>query len=182
MYSRSSTISASAMNDPRSTIRYGTVPSPLGTLLVAASGNGLVALMFSDDADAMTLEFLHRFPGAIPAGKDPAFTTTLAKVATFVDNPRSGLDEPLDVRGTDFQKRVWNALLTIPPGETASYLDIARQIGSPGAVRAVAQACGANPLSVVIPCHRVVRSDGGISGYHWGVDKKRELLRREGVV
>lgn len=181
MHRRSDATTATFMNDTSTTIRYATRPSVLGTLLVAASGKGLVALMFSDDADAMTLEFLHRFPGAMPAGRDSAFVAIVDKVAAFVENPRSGLDEPLDVRGTDFQKRVWNALLTIAPGETASYLDIARQIGSPGSVRAVAQACGANPLSVVIPCHRVVRSDGGISGYHWGVDKKRELLRREGV-
>jgi AraC family transcriptional regulator of adaptative response/methylated-DNA-[protein]-cysteine methyltransferase len=163
----------------RSTIRYGTARTQLGTVLAAASDEGLVAIMLGGDADAMELELLHRFPGASRARSDAAFDERLQKIARFVEHPREGLDERLDVQGTDFQKRVWNALQAIPAGETASYLDIARHIGSPKAVRAVAQACGANHLAVVIPCHRVVRNDGAISGYRWGVDRKRELLHRE---
>lgn len=166
----------------RDSVRYGTVETQLGTVLAAASESGLVAVMLGNDVDAMALELLHRFPGALRVRNDDAFEQRLQKVVRFVENPRAGLDEPLDVQGTDFQKRVWNALQAIPVGETASYLDIARRIDAPKAVRAVAQACGANELAVIIPCHRVVRNDGGISGYRWGVDRKRELLRREAAV
>ena len=103
----------------------------------------------------------------------------VARVVGFVEAPGVGLDLPLDVRGTAFQQRVWQALRDIPPGSTASYAEIAERIGSPKSVRAVAQACGANALAVAIPCHRVVRSDGGLSGYRWGVERKSALLKRE---
>jgi AraC family transcriptional regulator, regulatory protein of adaptative response / methylated-DNA-[protein]-cysteine methyltransferase len=112
-------------------------------------------------------------------GGDPNFESLVARVVGFVEAPRLGLDLPLDVRGTAFQQRVWQALRQIPAGATASYTDIARRIGSPTSVRAVAQACAANPLAVAIPCHRVVRNDGGLSGYRWGVERKRALLQRE---
>ncbi|MDT4826431.1 Bifunctional transcriptional activator/DNA repair enzyme Ada [compost metagenome] len=103
----------------------------------------------------------------------------MARVVGFIEAPALGLDLPLDVRGTAFQERVWQALREIPPGSTASYAEIAERIGSPRAVRAVAQACAANSLAVAIPCHRVVRSDGNLSGYRWGVERKRRLLERE---
>jgi AraC family transcriptional regulator of adaptative response/methylated-DNA-[protein]-cysteine methyltransferase len=112
-------------------------------------------------------------------GGDPSFESLVARVVGFVEAPRLGLDLPLDVRGTAFQQRVWQALREIPPGKTASYAQIAARIGAPKSARAVARACGANPLAVVIPCHRVVRSDGDISGYRWGVERKRRLLQRE---
>jgi AraC family transcriptional regulator of adaptative response/methylated-DNA-[protein]-cysteine methyltransferase len=102
-------------------------------------------------------------------------------VIGLVEAPQHGLDLPLDVRGTAFQRRVWRALSKVPVGSTASYADIAKTIGAPGAVRAVAQACGANPLAVAIPCHRIVRSDGALSGYRWGVERKRALLDRERI-
>jgi AraC family transcriptional regulator of adaptative response/methylated-DNA-[protein]-cysteine methyltransferase len=120
-----------------------------------------------------------RFPRATLIGGDAEFERLVAKVVGFVEAPGLGLDLPLDVRGTAFQQRVWQALLAIPAGETVSYTEVARRIGAPASVRAVAQACAANSLAVAIPCHRVVRTDGGLSGYRWGVERKRALLRRE---
>jgi len=132
-----------------------------------------------DDADALARDLQDRFPKARLIGADAGFEAVVAKVVGFVEAPRLGLDLPLDVRGTAFQQRVWRALCEIPAGATASYADVARTIGMPKAVRAVAQACGANALAVAIPCHRVVRNDGALSGYRWGVDRKRTLLARE---
>jgi AraC family transcriptional regulator of adaptative response/methylated-DNA-[protein]-cysteine methyltransferase len=120
-----------------------------------------------------------RFPRAEFKGGDAEFERTIAEVVGLVEAPAQRLDLPLDIRGTAFQQKVWAALQTIPPGKTATYKEIARAIGQPTAVRAVAQACGANPLAVAIPCHRVVRSDGDLSGYRWGVERKRELIARE---
>ena len=122
-----------------------------------------------------------RFPRATLIGGDAGFEHLVAKVVGFVEAPRLGLDLPLDVRGTAFQQRVWQALREIPAGATASYAEIAKRIGAPKAVRAVAQACAANRLAVAIPCHRVVRNDGALSGYRWGVERKRALLDREAV-
>ena len=119
------------------------------------------------------------FPALHLIGGDAEFEQLVATVVGFVEAPGIGLDLPLDVRGTAFQQRVWQALREIPAGETASYADIAHRIGSPNAVRAVAQACAANALAVAIPCHRVVRNDGGLSGYRWGVERKRALLGKE---
>ena len=121
----------------------------------------------------------HRFPRAEIVPADKAFARLVAKVVALVERPALGLDLPLDIRGTAFQQRVWQALRAIPAGETVSYADLAKRIGSPKSIRAVAQACGANPVAVAIPCHRVVRSDGGLSGYRWGVERKRALLERE---
>ena len=128
-------------------------------------------------SDLRTLQ--DRFPKADLVGGDPAFEDLVAKVVGLVEAPMIGLDLPLDVRGTAFQQRVWQALRDIPPGETATYGEIAERIGAPRAVRAVAQACAANNLAVAIPCHRVIRTDGALSGYRWGVDRKRALLARE---
>lgn len=151
----------------------------LGALLVARSGRGLCAISLGDDPDALLRELQDRFPRAELVGGDAAFERLVARVVGFVERPALGLDLPLDIRGTAFQQRVWDALRKVPAGETVSYADIAARIGSPTSVRAVAQACAANTLAVAIPCHRVVRSDGGLSGYRWGVERKRALLQRE---
>jgi AraC family transcriptional regulator of adaptative response/methylated-DNA-[protein]-cysteine methyltransferase len=160
-------------------IRFAIGECSLGSILVAQSERGICSILLGDDPDALARELQDRFPRASLVGDDPAFEQLVARVVGFVEAPGLGLDLPLDVRGTAFQQRVWEALREIPVGETASYRDVATRIGSPNAVRAVAQACGANPLAVAIPCHRVVRSDGGLSGYHWGVERKQALLERE---
>jgi AraC family transcriptional regulator of adaptative response/methylated-DNA-[protein]-cysteine methyltransferase len=160
-------------------IRFAVGECSLGSILVARSQRGVCSILLGDDPDALARQLQDRFPNAELIGGDRDFEALVAKVVGFVEAPALGLDLPLDVRGTAFQERVWQALRRIPAGSTASYADIARRIGMPKAVRAVAQACGANPLAVAIPCHRVVRSDGGLSGYRWGVERKRELLQRE---
>jgi AraC family transcriptional regulator of adaptative response/methylated-DNA-[protein]-cysteine methyltransferase len=147
---------------------------------VASSDKGICAILLGEDPDMLLHDLQDRFPRAKLIGGDADFEELIAKVVGFVEAPALGLDLPLDVRGTAFQQRVWQALREIPVGSTASYLDIARRIGAPKSVRAVARACGANALAVAIPCHRVVRSDGGLSGYRWGVERKRALLTREG--
>jgi AraC family transcriptional regulator of adaptative response/methylated-DNA-[protein]-cysteine methyltransferase len=160
-------------------VRFAVGQCSLGAILVAATDVGLCAILLGDDADALTRELQDRFPHARFVGGDAAFEQWVARVVGFVEAPALGLDLPLDIRGSTFQRRVWQALQAIPPGETANYAEIARRIGAPQATRAVAQACGANGLAVAIPCHRVVRSDGAISGYRWGVERKRTLLARE---
>jgi AraC family transcriptional regulator of adaptative response/methylated-DNA-[protein]-cysteine methyltransferase len=151
----------------------------LGAILVAKSRRGVAAISIGDDPQALVHELQDRFPRARLMGGDAGFEQLIAQVVGLVEAPALGLDLPLDVRGTAFQRRVWQALRGIPPGETASYAEIARRIGAPKSVRAVAQACGANLLAVAIPCHRVVRTDGALSGYRWGVERKRSLLQRE---
>jgi AraC family transcriptional regulator of adaptative response/methylated-DNA-[protein]-cysteine methyltransferase len=160
-------------------IRFAVGECSLGSILVARSEKGVCAILLGDDPDALVRELQDRFPRAELIGGDAGFEDLVARVVGFVEAPRQGLDLPLDVRGTAFQQRVWQALQEIPPGRTASYTEIARQIGAPKAVRAVAQACAANGLAVAIPCHRVVRNDGALSGYRWGVERKRALLDRE---
>lgn len=151
----------------------------LGAILVARSEKGICAIEFSDDADALARGLQDRFPNAQLIGGDAEFERLVARVVGFIEAPQLGLDLPLDVRGTAFQQRVWDALRKIPAGATASYSDIAARIGAPKSTRAVAQACAANQLAVAIPCHRVVRNDGALSGYRWGVERKRALLERE---
>ena len=160
-------------------IRFAVGECSLGSVLVAATGKGVCAILLGDDPAALLRDLEHRFPNAELVGGDAGFERVVAQVVGFVDAPRRGLDLPLDVRGTAFQQRVWQALQTIPAGQTVSYSEIARRIGRPAAVRAVAQACGANTLAVAIPCHRVVRLDGRLSGYRWGIERKRALLDRE---
>lgn len=160
-------------------IRFAIGECSLGAILVARSGKGVCAILLGDDPEALLRDLQDRFPRATLIGGDAGFEELVARVVGFVEAPRLGLDLPLDVRGTAFQQRVWQALQAIPPGQTASYTDIATRVGSPRAVRAVAQACAANSLAVVIPCHRVVRNDGALSGYRWGVERKRALLDRE---
>jgi AraC family transcriptional regulator, regulatory protein of adaptative response / methylated-DNA-[protein]-cysteine methyltransferase len=160
-------------------IRFAVGESSLGSILVARSERGVCAILLGDDPDALARELQDRFPRATLIGGDAGFEDLVARVVGFVEAPGLGLDLPLDVRGTAFQQRVWQALREIPAGSTVSYTEIAGRIGSPKAVRAVASACAANPLAVAIPCHRVVRNDGGLSGYRWGVERKRALLQRE---
>jgi AraC family transcriptional regulator of adaptative response/methylated-DNA-[protein]-cysteine methyltransferase len=160
-------------------IRFAVGHCSLGEILVAASKRGVCAIFLGDDADALVRNLQDRFPRATLIGGDAAFERLIAKVVGFVEAPRTGLDLPLDVRGTAFQQRVWQALQEIPAGQSASYSDIARRIGAPSAVRAVAGACAANLLAVAIPCHRVVKTDGSLSGYRWGVERKRALRERE---
>jgi AraC family transcriptional regulator of adaptative response/methylated-DNA-[protein]-cysteine methyltransferase len=160
-------------------IRFAVGQCSLGAILVAQSQRGICAILLGDDPDALVRELQDQFPKARLIGGDAGFEQLIAQVVGFIEAPAIGLNLPLDVRGTAFQERVWQMLRTIPPGATASYAEIAQRIGAPRAVRAVAQACGANHLAVAIPCHRVVRRDGDISGYRWGVGRKRELLRRE---
>jgi AraC family transcriptional regulator of adaptative response/methylated-DNA-[protein]-cysteine methyltransferase len=161
------------------TIRFAVGECSLGSILVAASSRGVCAISLGDDPDALVRELQDRFAQATLIGGDAAFEELVARVVAFIEAPRLGLDLPLDVQGTAFQQRVWCALRKIPAGTTASYSDIAQRIGRPKSVRAVAQACAANTLAAVIPCHRVVRNDGGLSGYRWGVERKRSLLDRE---
>ena len=160
-------------------IRFAIGECSLGSILVAASEIGVCAILIGDDPDALAHDLQDRFPRAELIGGDAAFEQLVAKVVGLVEAPGVGLDLPLDVRGTAFQQRVWQALRDIPAGRTVSYTDLARRIGAPKSVRAVAQACGANPLAVAIPCHRVVRNDGALAGYRWGVERKRTLLERE---
>ncbi len=150
-------------------IRFAVAPCALGAVLVAASERGVCAILLGDEPEALTQELRQRFPGAALSPGDAAFAEWVAQVVGLVEVPARGLDLPLDIGGTAFQQRVWAALRAIPLGTTATYADIARAIGAPAAVRAVALACGANRLAVAIPCHRVVRSDGALSGYRWGV-------------
>jgi len=162
-------------------IHFAVGECSLGSILVAQSAKGVCAIFLGDDPDALMRDLQDRFPRATLVGGEAAFEQTVAKVIGFVEAPALGLDLPLDVRGTAFQQRVWQALREIPVGSTASYTEIAARIGAPNGARAVAQACGTNALAVAIPCHRVVRNDGSLSGYRWGVERKRRLLIREGV-
>ncbi|WP_263262489.1 methylated-DNA--[protein]-cysteine S-methyltransferase [Pseudomonas sp. RIT-PI-S] len=154
----------------------------LGAILVAQSPRGLCAILLGDEPQALLDQFQDRFPQARLIGADPAFEALVAQVVGFVEAPGLGLGLPLDLRGTLFQERVWRALQEIALGETVSYAELARRIGMPTAVRAVARACAANSLAVAIPCHRVVRSDGGLSGYRWGVERKQALLALEAAI
>jgi len=160
-------------------IRFAIGACSLGAILVAATPRGVCSIMLGDDPEALAHDLERRFPKATLVGADPAFERLVAQVVGLVEQPRLGSALPLDIRGTAFQQRVWKALCRIPAGETASYAEIATRIGAPKATRAVAQACGANPLAVAIPCHRVVRTGGDLSGYRWGVERKRALLDRE---
>jgi AraC family transcriptional regulator, regulatory protein of adaptative response / methylated-DNA-[protein]-cysteine methyltransferase len=163
-------------------IEFSTGTCALGTVLVAASDKGVCAILLGGTPAALARDLQARFPNAGLTRGGPDCNKLLAKVIDFVAAPARPIELPLDIRGTAFQRRVWQALRKIPAGKTASYATIARRIGSPAAVRAVAGACAANPIAVAIPCHRVVKSDGGISGYRWGVVRKRQLLQREAAI
>ena len=159
-------------------IRYTFTSCSLGRVVVATSADGVRAALIGDDDDALAEDIARRFPGAL-FSDDAGLAAIACDVVRAIDAPDEGVEVPLAPAGTPFQQNVWAALREIPRGETRSYTDIARLIGRDSAVRAVAQACGANPIAILVPCHRVVRGDGGLSGYRWGVERKRMLLQRE---
>jgi AraC family transcriptional regulator of adaptative response/methylated-DNA-[protein]-cysteine methyltransferase len=161
------------------TIQYAIGSCSLGLVLAARSAHGVSAVLLGEDREALRAELRGRFPAARLVEDEVGMEPLVAEVSGFMEAPESGFTRELDLRGTEFQRAVWRALRDIPAGHTTTYTEIARRIGRPEAVRAVAQACAANRLAVVVPCHRVVRSDGDISGYRWGVERKRELLDRE---
>ncbi len=163
----------------QTTIRFAVGECSLGSILVAQSDRGICAILMGDDPDALVRDLQDTFPKAELIGGDVGFEDLVAKVVGFVEAPSIGLDLPLDVRGTAFQERVWQALREVPPGSTISYTEIATRIGAPQAVRAVAQPSAAHHLAVASPCHRVIRRDGNASGYRWGVERKLALLERE---
>ncbi|WP_404477632.1 bifunctional DNA-binding transcriptional regulator/O6-methylguanine-DNA methyltransferase Ada [Novosphingobium sp. BL-52-GroH] len=160
-------------------LRFAIGETTLGAILVASSAKGVAAILLGDDPDTLARELQDRFPKATLIGADADYEAVIAKVVGFVEAPQVGLDLPLDIRGTAFQQRVWQALREIPLGQTLSYADVATRIGAPSAMRAVAGACAANKLAMAIPCHRVIRNDGALSGYAWGVERKRAILDRE---
>jgi AraC family transcriptional regulator of adaptative response/methylated-DNA-[protein]-cysteine methyltransferase len=160
-------------------IRFAVGECSLGSILVAATDKGICAILLGDDPGTLVRDLQDRFPKAQLIGGDGDFERLVARVVGFVEAPALGLDLPLDVRGTAFQQRVWQALREIPAGATATYTQVAERIGAPKAVRAVARACAANAIAIAIPCHRVVRTDRSLSGYRWGVERKRALLGRE---
>ncbi len=169
-------------SNPRHEIRFAIGECSLGSILLASSAKGVCAIFLGDEANALAHGLQDRFPHTRLVGGDATCEALIAKVVNFVEMPSVGLDLPLDVRGTAFQQRVWQALREIPAGSTASYTEIAQRIGAPQAVRAVAGACAANAIALAIPCHRVLRQDGTLSGYRWGIERKRALLQREGEV
>lgn len=162
-------------------IRFAVGECSLGAILVASSEIGVCCIMLDESPEVLVAELQHRFPQAHLVGGDGDYENMVAKIVGLVEQPQLGFDLPLDVRGTAFQQRVWQALREIPAGSTLSYAEVAHKIGSPKSVRAVAGACGANLIAIAIPCHRVVRTDGNLSGYRWGVERKRALLAREGA-
>lgn len=166
----------------KTNIHFALAECSLGSILVATSEKGVCAISIGSDPEVLLQELQDRFPRSNLIGGDEAFEALVAKVVGFIEAPKLGLELPLDVQGTAFQQRVWQALREIPYGETATYADIASKIGMPKAVRAVASACAANTIAVAIPCHRVIRQDGSLSGYRWGVERKKALLEKEALV
>lgn len=162
-------------------IQFGVGECSLGSILVAATDRGLCSILLGDDPAALVRDLEDRFPKAELHAGDANFEAWMATVIGFVEAPDAALQLPLDIRGTAFQRKVWEALRQIPFGSTLSYRDVAERIGVPKSYRAVAQACGANPLAIAIPCHRVLRNDGALSGYRWGIERKQQLLAREGA-
>lgn len=161
------------------TLHYATAPCSLGQVLVAATSKGISAILLGDDAASLLADLHKRFPKAEIKQAEKAFEATLMQCVEFIDHPQPQFTLPLDMHGTIFQQKIWQVLRRIPPGQTVSYAELARLAGKDGAARAVATACAANPVAVVVPCHRVVRNDGGLSGYRWGVERKRALLMKE---
>jgi AraC family transcriptional regulator of adaptative response/methylated-DNA-[protein]-cysteine methyltransferase len=169
-----------ALNNGHEILSYTVGKSTLGSVLVASSAKGVAAILIGDDTPSLVEELRDGFPGAVlQATDDDRF---IGRVVGLVEDPSSTVDLPLDIRGTQFQQKVWAALQAIPAGVTETYSDLASRVGDPNAVRAVASACAANKLAVAIPCHRVLRADGSLSGYRWGVDRKRALIARETFV
>lgn len=163
------------------TVRFAVGETSLGPVLVAATDKGVCSIQFGHDPNELVHALERRFSSAELIGDDEQFARVVATVVAFVEAPRHGLDLPLDIRGTAFQERVWLALTAIPAGRTMTYAQLAAAIGQPTAVRAVASACAANEIAMAIPCHRIIRASGALSGYRWGVERKSEILQREGV-
>ena len=162
-------------------LRCGVRPTSLGWAMIAASDKGVCAIFFGDEPESLHDELRARWPNTTLVGANAQFDRLADAVVAYIETPGAPAGFPLDIRGTDFQRRVWEEMRKIPAGETASYVDIARRIGAPRAMRAVGGACRANPIAIAIPCHRVVRSDGDLSGYRWSVERKIALLEREGA-
>ena len=160
-------------------IRFAAGRTDLGWVLVAGTARGLCVISLGDSRKALTDALKARFGGREFSEGDPESVRWLHRVTASIASPRRGLELPLDIRGSAFQRKVWQELRRIPAGATASYGEVARRIGKPGSARAVARACATNPLALVVPCHRVVRSDGGLGGYRGGIERKRALLERE---
>jgi AraC family transcriptional regulator, regulatory protein of adaptative response / methylated-DNA-[protein]-cysteine methyltransferase len=160
-------------------IRYATRQSSLGLVMIAATDRGICSVRFGENEAALVEELRRGFPAATISAAGAEFEASVNAVVEHIDNPRATFDLPLDIRGTAFQMRVWQALREIPVGQTATYSEVAARAGNPAAVRAVGSACGANPIAVLVPCHRAVRADGGAGGYRWGLERKRKLLDME---
>lgn len=160
-------------------IRYTVQPCWLGWVLVAATFKGVSAIALGDQAETLTTQFRGKFPLAQLCGEDQEFEAWVKQILGLIKSPQKSIDLPLDIQGTAFQQQVWQALQTIAPGTTLSYTEVAESISKPKAVRAVANACANNPVAVVIPCHRVIGSDGSLKGYRWGCDRKQSLLTQE---
>jgi len=165
--------------EPLDILLYATADTALGKVLTARSARGVCAILFGDGAEELTSDLASRFPHATLVASDAMIRADLAKVRRFIDDPTAGLDLSLDMRGTPFQRRVWEKLRAIPAGRTVSYRELASWISPYANPRAVGSACGANPIALAIPCHRVVRSDGGLAGYRWGIERKRALIQKE---
>jgi AraC family transcriptional regulator, regulatory protein of adaptative response / methylated-DNA-[protein]-cysteine methyltransferase len=172
-------LTVEAAGRPDAPVRFAIGQSSLGAILVARSPAGVCAILLGDDPATLVRDLRDRFPAAEPDADDPRLQRLVVRAAELMAVPGQDWELPLDMHGTPFQRRVWRALREIPAGQTVSYTDVARRIGAPRSVRAVAQACGANTLAVAVPCHRVVRRDGSLAGYRWGADRKRALLARE---
>lgn len=162
-------------------ICFAVKQSSLGLVLVATTERGICAILIGDTGEELVADLVRRFPNSIIDKASEQFDQTLDQVVNFIDAPKTDFELPLDIRGTVFQQRVWQELKKIPAGTTTSYSELAANIGAPSAVRAVASACAANPLAVAIPCHRAVRTDGNLSGYRWGLERKRALLKLESI-
>jgi AraC family transcriptional regulator of adaptative response/methylated-DNA-[protein]-cysteine methyltransferase len=161
------------------TIRTAFADCPFGRLLVGATDKGVCFIGFAEPDDALMGDLRRRFPQAQIVADDAALAGTVRSVVDFLAEPKQALDLPLDLRGTAFQQRVWRTLCEIPAGETRTYAQLARMMGNPKAIRAVARSCATNPVSLAVPCHRVIGSDGNLTGYRWGVPRKQALLERE---
>jgi AraC family transcriptional regulator, regulatory protein of adaptative response / methylated-DNA-[protein]-cysteine methyltransferase len=163
-------------------IAYVTVPSSLGRLLVAATERGVCRVALADNAGVLEQDLLAEFPAArVVADKSGKLYGWVTAILAYLEGREPDLDLPLDLRATTFQRRVWQELQRIPFGQTRTYAEVAKRIGKPKATRAVANACASNPVALVIPCHRVVRENGELGGYRWGVDRKRSLLEKEAI-
>jgi O-6-methylguanine DNA methyltransferase len=172
---------ASRHDAPLREIFFATGESALGTVLVARSSHGICAILVGSEGGELTADLAERFPQSTPTRSDRKLAEDLEKILRFIERPERGLDLDLDIHGTPFQRRVWDALCAIPCGRTVTYAALARRIGEPGSARAVANACAANAIALAIPCHRVIRSDGTLSGYRWGIERMRALLAREAL-